>query len=166
MKYRYAMLARPASSFTLPSGLRWTLLERGALLDTAPARTDLPRGSEPYGVIQTEGPIADPERWDVRLLDTKVTFPETGWHVGTPSPDVKATVTIRDENGFDVAHLFGDRAGERGRLIAASPDLYRELEASDIIIEQCLDLLRKHGIERSFTLRRGPRRVALYNAKG
>jgi hypothetical protein len=68
MKYRYAMLARPASSWTLPSGLRWTLLERGALLDTAPARTDLPRGTEPYGVIETEDPIQSPAAWDLRFL--------------------------------------------------------------------------------------------------
>jgi len=68
---RYSHLYRPPSSFTLPRGLGWTLVER----PTAPGtnyegRTDLPRSAHAFGVFTTDRPLTEDEltRFEIEVV--------------------------------------------------------------------------------------------------
>ena len=55
------------------------------------------------------------------------------WQVGAPSPDIQATATVRDSNGWDVAHCFGQQAAQNARLIAQAPAMLDAI--SEIVAE-------------------------------
>ena len=54
----YKLLLRPASSFTLPRGVKWSYVEAPWNLHTRP---DLPRSKNQYGVIEIDRRLTDEE---------------------------------------------------------------------------------------------------------
>lgn len=63
----YKPILRPASSFTLPAGVKWEYVE--APWDGV-NRPDLPRSSNRHGVISTDRPLTAEERahFDLELV--------------------------------------------------------------------------------------------------
>lgn len=59
---RYRMIYRPASTFTLPRGLRWDYVETPKN-DTGiqQRRGELPVSQHPFGVIETDRPLTTDE---------------------------------------------------------------------------------------------------------
>jgi hypothetical protein len=96
---------------------------------------------------------------------TRDQYADERWVIGPGDPSVGSRYLRRTDPYKAIsAEVFGQPTYDR--LLAATPDLYRELAAADIIIGQLVDLLReKGGIERSFTLRATQRLRALGNAR-
>lgn len=61
---RYRPILRPASSFTLPSGIQWEYVE----LPWDSRRTDLPRSDNRHGVIKTDRALTSDERVHFDLI--------------------------------------------------------------------------------------------------
>jgi hypothetical protein len=76
--YRYVMLLRPASSCTLPAGLKWDYAEvpREAAHWLAPRRPELPISKHPHGVISTERALTreECERFDLQPVIQETTM--------------------------------------------------------------------------------------------
>lgn len=68
MSYRYVLLYRPPSSWTLPAG--WNLVERPRLACGFDRRTDLPLSTHTFGVVEYSRPLADDEvrAYQLRLI--------------------------------------------------------------------------------------------------
>jgi len=56
----YMPLSRPASFCTLPDGVTWTYVKAPSMAGLA-NRPDLPRASNPFGVIRTSRPLTTDE---------------------------------------------------------------------------------------------------------
>lgn len=64
MTHRYAPKYRPASEFTVPKG--WRFVASGDR-DPVPLRTDLPRSTHPFGVVEYDRALTpdEIEKWEL-----------------------------------------------------------------------------------------------------
>ena len=74
MSRAYTLLYRPPSTFTLPRGIGWTLVERPSLPGLGfDLRTDLPISRYPFGLVVFDREVTpeEIERFDLEPVDVE-----------------------------------------------------------------------------------------------